>query len=323
MEFEKAEKKLQYKFGWATGLFSSKRPGLSQFLNSLENPYWKNIYNSKNVDSITHLASFNLLFDDEELEIFIKEALNFMVRLQEKHRISITIETLDAQIDKNMKKLGNQIPKEQMDPLRNIVGDAQSRFEFECLVFTNGYQDVLKQSHYIFNEYCKMIRDHTTADVKRADLLFNLLMILETDLAFGFQNEYKLKYVVDYVIYSTIDKKFQNDILKNAEETLNTMIDNNQVSNDLFNMYFESHKFLHPNLYGYIGEYSFNIRYIEEYVHNLFEFIYGSIVVVLDLIENQKYMDIVKPMVKTLFRKEINEYRCLRLSCMGNNMNKV
>ena len=92
--------------------------------------------------------------------------------------------------------------------------------------------------------------------------------------------------LVFYIIAQ--EQKIKGNILDVAENMINNIIKHDTLKKQIFVGYYESHEFIHPSLYGYIGYYSMNFDYIDEFIHYIYETMFSFVLSLLEPIEEIK-----------------------------------
>ncbi|PAT01061.1 hypothetical protein CI105_08590 [Candidatus Izimaplasma bacterium ZiA1] len=285
-----ANKIFQKRMGWAYRIIPEKNNcKITDLVRLSEDIYLKEIYLNKNLNSIIHLRDFDFNIDGITLvgvfklvEVNIDKLCRILnIRRKKKTVYQLSNEFSETIYRNNIEpiykplyeKFGlNDLYKQTIKKMRknNDLNDffkASTRFEFESKAYSAGYSRVfemkVRKNLFVFDESERLFNHVSCKEIHE---LHMVMLNMESDLAFGFENEYKLKYryFVDLLIYvfngSSVQSSFENFISQKLRSCLDEV-----ESNHHFSLYHESCNFVHPNVYGYYGQYSRKLEYINGY----------------------------------------------------------
>ena len=289
--YETTERIFKKRMGWTYGLLRKKSyVTMSTLVKNSNYDICKKIYFGNNLNSIIHLEKqksniefvqkkkiFNLCLKvlgeiEKETGIKIKRKSNKQLRLEYsrayyEQKVADRIEPIMEKLDKlgwYKQKIRNL---NETDILKNLLR-GNTRFEFESISYAGGFV----QPYYHYLLVFEFIFDFflSYGDERQKNLVSTLIPLIKafkTDLAFGFHNEYKItfRYLVDYILLLFFNKRFSRNIMKHTENMLEKIAPDKMNSQFIFSIYFESSNFVHPNVYGYYGEFSNNTKYIFDY----------------------------------------------------------
>lgn len=280
----------QQRTGWAYRIIPNKNKcTLSDMVKQSDDIYLKDIYFNKNLNSIIHLRDFEFTIDGFSLvNIFnlvdknIEKLCEILQIKRKKKTVYQLTKEFNEVIYKNsiepiykplydrfgLNDLYKQTRKKmQSDKELNTFYESKTRFEFETKAYSAGYSRVFemkaRKNLFVFDESERLF---SHIPYKEIHELHMVMLNMESDLAFGFENEYKLKYryYVDLLIYVfkrvSTQSNFEIFVSTQFREYFNEF-----EANHYFSLYHESCNFVHPNVYGYFGYYTSKPEFINGY----------------------------------------------------------
>jgi len=290
-----AEKILRRRTGWTFGIKGNKTIGTKVIAKLCKEDFLLDLLSRGNLNSIVHLDKKKILLTHEEVFYLMAYVVSILEEINKKlnnkikkvslyqlrmgyakqmtqQRIISKYKPLYDSLGQN--KLFKQIlKKESKHDIFKELFDADTRFGFECQAYAAGYSYVFVSQLEIVTYILKIINEYGDEFHKThvGDLTV-LFLNMETDFAFGYENEYKMKYryFIDELLLAFVGEKVNfkfEEFLSKQLVTLGVDEDYGSLIKALYN---ESCNFVHPNVYGYLGYYSFNNQYTLEYVYSTY-----------------------------------------------------
>ncbi|MBI9008983.1 MAG: hypothetical protein JEZ05_03040 [Tenericutes bacterium] len=279
------------RMGWTYGMLKNNSySSMSILIKNIDDDYISKMYFDLNLNKVVHLHDFTFDINLIDLNIFITFALKIFKEIDSRVEIKVEKKTMkqlrteyskaifETHFKKKYTGIAKQLGKEnwyeyeikkinRKDELKDLF-KGETRFEFECIAYAGGYSPTFNHYSMILLYIKYIITQFGNNDSKKhIDTYIDLLTDMESDIAFGFHNEYKIKfrYFVDFSIYFFLGIKTQNKFEKFVSESLTKTGFGEKYKIFSMSLYNESCNFVHPNIYGYWGHYSQQVMNIWEY----------------------------------------------------------
>lgn len=281
------------RLGWAYNSIDGKTScKIKDLFKRYNSSLVKKLYEDNVLNSIIHLRNFDLNYKDfnmyEFLELVeleldrvcklsgIKHKIKGMKQLVSDYSENSYLKNIQPFYRPLYKRLGMKKQyKKQRQKMRKsndlyLFFQPKSRFDFETKAYAAGYTKVIETKAlmlYFISEKSFKLFNHI--DKKHILKINRIILDMESDLAFGFHNEFKLKYryLVEYLIYVYLGVKTDRDFEKFIYQIFTDLF--NEVEAKLhFSLYHESCNFVHPNVYGFFGQYSSEDEYAFQYKYS-------------------------------------------------------
>lgn len=291
VNIEKAEKILRMRNGWTYCIKGTKPLSTSKIADYVGEEFLLDILQNHKLNEAIHIDSYNVEIPHETLTYLFAYSLTILMRLNDITNLKVKSKSM-FQLRKeysqniienkiapkyewmykaiNQSKLYKEITKQNLkiDPLKDLF-DADNRFGFECQAYAAGYSYVFEKQLELIKTIDGVLERYGTIDVReRVSRLTHVFVIMSTDFAFGFENEYKIKfrYFVEQLIYAFFKRKTNRGFEKFILDELRKLDISDANLNFATSLYHESCNFVHPSVYGYLGHFSMDLEYTFEYV---------------------------------------------------------